>query len=72
MNKKEREEYISKLRKFVDSGEEVEGRIRFNTNDGIRATYAMALLILDMNERIEKLDKEELDYNKRAKKFAGL
>lgn len=66
MDKKEREKYISKIQKFVDGGEEVDGRIRFNTNDGIRATYAMALVILDMNERMKK---EELDYNKRTREF---
>ena len=67
MNKKEREEYISKIQKFVDSGEEIEGKIRFSTMDAITATYSMALLILDMYDRTNK---EDLNYDSRTRKFA--
>ena len=67
MNKKEREKYISKIKAFVDSGEEIEGKIRFDTMDAVSATYSIALLIIDMNER---MNKEDMNYDKRTRKFA--
>ena len=67
MDEKEREKAIEKIKVFVDSGEEVDGKIRFTTEDGIRATYSMAQIILDMYDRMRK--EEILSYAKRTEKF---
>ena len=69
MENEKRKKAIEKIRSFVDSGEDVNGKVRFDTMEAVSATYSIALLILDLHER---LDKEELDYNKRTKKFAEI
>ena len=72
MNTKEREKALAKIRKFVDSVEEVDGKIRFDTMDGISAIYSMAVVVLDMKERMDMTEAQSNDYDTRNRKFAGL
>ena len=64
-------EALVKIRKFVDSVEEVDGKKRFDTMDGVSAIYSLAILIIDINVRLNRIEKEEMDYDKRTKKFAS-
>lgn len=72
MEREEREKAIADIKKFVDSGEKLEdGRVRFKQGDAITAMYSMALVILDMNKRIEMIDAQSDDYDTRNRKFAS-
>jgi len=72
MENEEREKAIAKIRKFVDSAEEVDGKFRFATMDGVSAIYSIALLILDMYEKLEVLEARDNDYDTRNRKFASM
>ena len=65
-------EALVKIRKFVDSVEEVDGKKRFDTMDGVRITYSMAMVILEMSKELDELKAQNDDYDTRNKKFAGL
>lgn len=72
MERKETEYYISKIKKFVDSVEVLDGgKVRFYTMDGVSAIYSLAKVILEMSKEIDELKAQNDDYDARNKKFAG-